>query len=255
MSQGHRFDITGRVAIVTGASSGIGARLARVLHEEGASVVLAARRADRIAALAAELGADRAHAVPTDVTDEAAVRALIAATLERFGRLDIMVNNAGAGNVAPAHEETTEDFRRLLETNLVSVFVGCREAALQMMRNGGGAIVNVASVLGLTASWHIPEAAYCASKGGVVNLTRELGAQWARHGVRVNALAPGWFRSEMTGNYIDSEEGAAHIDRTIPAGRGGDDHELDGALLFLASDASSYVFGQTIAVDGGYTAY
>jgi len=248
------FDVEGRVAAVTGASSGLGARFARVLAAHGARVVLAARREDRITALAEELGADRAVAVPADVTDEQSLRAVVDTAVQRFGGLYVLVNNAGISRVTPAAEESTEDFRSVLEVNLVALFAACREAARVMLPAGRGSIVNVASTLGLVGVGRIPQGSYAASKGGVVNLTRELAAQWARHGVRVNAIAPGWFPSEMTAEMLGDERGMRYIERTVPMRRPGREGELDGVLLFLASDASSYVCGQTIAVDGGWTA-
>jgi NAD(P)-dependent dehydrogenase (short-subunit alcohol dehydrogenase family) len=248
------FDVDGRVAVVTGASSGLGMRFARVLVEHGALVVVAARRAERIAALEAELGSDRCAAVVADVADEASVVGLMRAAVERFGRLDILVNNAGTTHVGPAVEESGEEFRRVLETNVVGLFACCREAAKVMIPGGGGSIVNVASTLGLVGIGRIPQAAYAASKGAVVNLTRELAAQWARSGVRVNAIAPGWFPTEMTAEMFGNEKSLGYIARTVPIGRGGRDEELDGVLLFLASGASSYVIGQVVAVDGGWSA-
>jgi NAD(P)-dependent dehydrogenase (short-subunit alcohol dehydrogenase family) len=248
------FDVEGRVAVVTGSSSGLGARFARVLHDHGARVVLAARRADRIEALAAELGDGRALAVPTDVADEAACAALIGATLDAFGTVDILVNNAAITRSMRALEETTEIFREVVEVNLVGLFTMAREAGRVMVENGRGSVVNIASALGLVGIGRIPQASYTASKGGVVNLTRELAAQWSRQGVRVNAIAPGWFLSEMTETLFAHERTQAFFDRTVPMQRPGTEGELDGVLLFLASDASSYVTGQTIAVDGGWTA-
>ena len=248
------FDVAGRVAVVTGASSGLGMRFARVLAEQGALVVAAARREDRVTALAAELGEDRCVAVRADVADEASVVSLMATAVARFGRIDVLVNNAGTTHVAPALEETTDEFRRVLDTNVAGVFTCCREAARVMIPAGGGSIVNIASALGLVGIGRIPQAAYTASKGAVVNMTRELAAQWARSGVRVNAIAPGWFPTEMTTGLFDNEGGLGFIRRTVPLGRGGNDEELDGALLFLASGASSYVVGQTIVVDGGWSA-
>ena len=247
------FDLDGRVAVVTGASSGLGERFARVLHAQGASVVLAARRVDRIEAVATELGADRALAVGCDVTSEADVVALVERAVERFGRLDVMVNNAGTSRPAPGESEAVADFRAVVETNLVGVFVGCREAAKVMLEQGSGSIVNVASVLGLVGNGRVKQGSYAASKGAVVNLTRELGAQWARKGVRVNAIAPGWFPSEMTQVMWGDEASERFVERGAPIGREGHEHELDGALLFLASAASSYVVGQTLSVDGGWT--
>jgi NAD(P)-dependent dehydrogenase (short-subunit alcohol dehydrogenase family) len=248
------FDVAGRVAVVTGASSGLGSRFARVLVDHGALVVAAARRRERIEALAEELGADRCAAVVADVADEESAAALMRTAVDRFGRLDILVNNAGTTHVGPALEETSAEFRRVLDTNVVGLFTCCREAARLMIPVGGGSIVNIASTLGLVGIGRIPQAAYTASKGAVVNLTRELAAQWARSGVRVNAIAPGWFPTEMTSGMFDNEKSLGYIARTVPLGRGGHDEELDGALLYLASGASSYVIGQVLAVDGGWSA-
>lgn len=249
------FDLSGRVAIVTGASSGLGARFARVLRGAGADVVLAARRANRIETLAAELGAEHALAVASDVREEASVVALVDRAVARFGRLDVMVNNAGIGDPGPAENEATATFRGVLEVNLTAVFTGCREAARIMLPQGSGSIINVASALGLMGTWRLPNAGYAASKGGVVNLTRDLASQWARRGLRVNAIAPGWVATEMNAElFEDAERWQRYLERTVPAGRAGREDELDGVLLFLAGDASTYVNGQTIVVDGGWSA-
>jgi NAD(P)-dependent dehydrogenase (short-subunit alcohol dehydrogenase family) len=247
------WDLNDAVAVVTGASSGLGARFARVLAGRGARVMLGARRAERLHDLVDELGADRAAAVETDVIDEAAVRRLVDGAVARFGRLDVLVNNAGIANVAPAEVDTTASFRSVIEVNLVGLFTCCREAARVMLPQGSGSIVNVASVLGLQASARIPQASYCASKGGVLNLTRELAAQWAGRGVRVNAIAPGWFPSEMTREMFETESGLRYMRRVVPMGRPGMPDELDGALVFLAARASSYVTGQALIVDGGWS--
>jgi NAD(P)-dependent dehydrogenase (short-subunit alcohol dehydrogenase family) len=248
------FDLEGRVAIVTGASSGLGARFARVLAGAGARVVLAARRRDRIEALAGELGADKSLAVAVDVRDDSLLEELVSTAVERFGRLDVMVNNAGIADPGPAEEEEPARFREVVDVNLSAVFSGCRAAARVMLPQGAGSIVNVASALGLMGTWKIPNAGYAASKGGVVNLTRDLGSQWASRGVRVNAMAPGWFESEMTAElFEDADRWQRFLERTVPAGRAGREGELDGALIFLASDASTYVTGQTIVVDGGWS--
>lgn len=245
------FDLTGRVAIVTGASGGLGRQFARVLHGAGATVVAGARRKDRLDDLAVELG-DRLVPVQCDVTVESDCDRLVDAAVAAGG-LDVLVNNAGTGDVVRAEDEPLDQFRGVVELNLVGLFAMCQRAARVMIGRGSGSIINIASALGLVASMPIRQAGYCASKGAVVNLTRELAAQWGRTGVRVNALAPGWFRSEMTDDMFDDDRGMAHIERNTPAGRAGRPGELDGALLFLAADASSYVLGQTIAVDGGWT--
>jgi NAD(P)-dependent dehydrogenase (short-subunit alcohol dehydrogenase family) len=247
------FDLDGRVAVVTGASSGLGAHFARVLRSRGAMVVLAGRREDRLSALARELGTEHAEAVRADVTDESAMVALVDRAVTRFGRLDVMVNNAGVADVGPGETESLLDFERVIRVNLTAVFTGCREAARVMLPAGKGSIVNIASVAGFgSLSERYPLTGYVASKAGVMGLTRELGAQWAARGVRVNAIAPGWFPSAMTGELSDQGQ-VRWIEGRTPIGRAGRLEELGGALVFLASEASSFVIGQTIAVDGGWT--
>jgi NAD(P)-dependent dehydrogenase (short-subunit alcohol dehydrogenase family) len=246
--------LDGRVAVVTGASSGLGERFARVLHAAGATVVVAARRRDRIDALAAELG-ERAVAVACDVTVDADLVALAATAADLGGgAVDVLVNNAGIGSPQPAETEPVATFRDVVEVNLTALFRLSQLVAGPMIEARRGSIVNVASMLGLVAATPIKQASYCASKGGVVNLTRELGCQWARKGVRVNALAPGWFPSEMTDGMWEDEASSRYVADQCPMGRRGEQRELDGALLFLASDASTYVTGQVLTVDGGWTA-
>jgi NAD(P)-dependent dehydrogenase (short-subunit alcohol dehydrogenase family) len=248
-----RFNLDGKVAIVTGASAGLGARFARVLDAAGARVVLTARRVDRLEALAVELR--DAHAVPCDLAEDGAAEALVAAALARYDRVDVLVNNAGYSEPTPALDETTAHFTASLRVNLIAPFELARECARSMtIDDRGGVIVNVASLWGLVGVGQIPEAGYAAAKGGIVNLTRELAAQWARKRVRVNALAPGWFRTEMTeGRMFGDENAERWMKQRTPMGRGGNDDELDGALLFLASDASTFMTGQTVCVDGGWT--
>ena len=249
------FDLHGRVAIVTGASSGLGERFARVLHAAGASVMASARRADRLDTLAASVGDDSRFATMVcDVTSDADCERLTSGTVERFGRVDVLINNAGMAYTLPAEVETPDQFREVIDVNLNGLFVLSQTVGRTMIEQGSGSIVNIASMLGLVASTPVKQASYCASKGAVVNLTRELAAQWARKGVRVNALAPGWFPSEMTAEMVVDESSIAFVQRTCPMGRFGEPEELDGALLFLVSDASSYCTGQTLAIDGGWTA-
>jgi len=249
------FSVEGKVAVVTGASSGLGVAMARGLARAGAHVVLAARRVERLEALAAELeeGGVRTLAVGCDVARADDVERLVDATRERFGRADVLVNNAGITEVVPAEDEPLETFQRVLAVNLVGAFTCTQRFARLMWEGDGGAVVNVASVLGLVGAGQIPQASYAASKGGLVNLTRELAAQWARRGIRVNALAPAWFQSEMTGEMFESEHSRRWIRTRTPMGRAGEEGELVGPLLFLASDAASYVTGQVLAVDGGWT--
>ncbi len=246
------FTLDGRVAVVTGASSGLGDRFARVLHAAGATVVVAARRKDRLDALAAELPG--AVAVACDVSLDADREGLVADVLDRFGTVDVLVNNAGIGHTVSIEDESVEVFRDAIEVNLTAIWHLSKLVGRPMVAQGHGSIVNVASMLGLVAAAPIKEAHYTASKGGVINLTRELAVQWGRKGVRVNALAPGWFPSEMTAG-METDEGAVRYVKTnCPMSRMGDGHELDGALLLLASDAGSYITGATLLVDGGWTA-
>jgi NAD(P)-dependent dehydrogenase (short-subunit alcohol dehydrogenase family) len=246
-----RFSVVGKVAVVTGASSGLGERFARVLHAAGATVVVGARRVERLDALAAELG-DRIVPVACDVAVDADCERLVAAAGDR---IDVLVNNAGIGTPVAAEHEPLDQWRQTVDVNLTAVFVLSQLVGRKMLEQGAGSIVNIASILGLVGSAPIKQAAYCATKGAVVNLTRELGCQWARKGVRVNAIAPGWFMSEMTADDMFGDEASMEfLRRNTPMARGGAEHELDGALLFLASDASSFVTGVTIPVDGGWTA-
>ncbi len=246
------FRLGGRVAIVTGASSGLGDRFARVLHAAGARVVLAARRADRLDALAADL--DGAVVIPTDVADAEARVGLVAETVRQCGTVDILVNNAGVGHAVSIEDEDLDTFRRAMEVNVTAIWHLSKLCGEVMVAKQAGSIVNVASMLGLVGSTPIKQAHYVASKGAVIQLTKELALQWARKGVRVNALCPGWFPSEMTEG-MDTDEGSRRfVQQNSPMPRMGDAQELDGALLLLASDAGSFMTGTNVVVDGGWTA-
>jgi NAD(P)-dependent dehydrogenase (short-subunit alcohol dehydrogenase family) len=246
-----RFDLTGKVAVVTGASSGLGAAFAVGLGQAGADLVLGARRADRLTETRdaiGELGREAISAV-TDVSSPADCQALVDAGIAEFGRVDILVNNAGVSSAAPATRETPAAFERVISINLNGCY-WMAQACGRVMRPGS-TIVNVSSVLALTTAG-LPQAAYSASKAGLLGLTRDLAQQWAgRKGIRVNALAPGFFPSEMTDEYLPGYlEGQL---ARVPMGRVGYVEEITAALVFLASDASSYVNGQTLVVDGGLT--
>jgi NAD(P)-dependent dehydrogenase (short-subunit alcohol dehydrogenase family) len=240
------------VAIVTGASSGLGAHFAGVLHAVGATVVVTARRADRLAQLVGELPG--ATAVVADMSSESDRERLVAEVISRHGCVDVLVNNAGVGGTVAVEDEELERFRSSMEVNVTALWHLSKLCAPSMIETGSGAIVNVASMLGHVGSTPVKQAHYCASKGAVVNLTRELALQWARKGIRVNALCPGWFPSEMTEG-MDTDEGSQRfIASNSPIPRMGELHELDGALLLLASRAGTFLTGQSIIVDGGWTA-
>jgi NAD(P)-dependent dehydrogenase (short-subunit alcohol dehydrogenase family) len=251
MKAADMFSLKGRVALVTGASSGLGVQFARALSDNGAAVALVARRADRLKSLQNEIEekGGRAVAIEADVTDHAAVVRAFDAAEKAFGTVTILVNNAGIAHGGRAVEMPPEEWRKVLSTNLDAVFFWAQEAARRLLAaKKQGAIVNIASVLGLAVSKGA--VAYAAAKAGVVQVTKALAVELAFKGVRVNAIAPGWFVTEMNDAYLTGEAGAA-IKREIPMGRFGNPGDLDGALLLLVSDAGSYITGATVVVDGG----
>ena len=249
-----QFRLDDRVVVVTGASSGLGQRFARVVSGVGAKVVLAARRVDRLEALSADL--PDALAVECDITSPDGPQHLIDATVDHYGRLDVLINNAGISRVIPAVDDDLDDFRHELEVDLIAPYDLARRAARWWIDNDhSGVVVNLGSVLGEVSGGRLRVPGYATAKGGLHNLTRELAVQWARRGIRVNALAPAWFETEMnSAEMFHTDSGRNYVESGTPMGRGGEPHELDGALLLLASDAGSYLTGHVLLVDGGWTA-
>jgi 2-dehydro-3-deoxy-D-gluconate 5-dehydrogenase len=248
------FSLEGRVALITGGNSGIGRAVALAMHEAGAKVAIGGRRADRNAAVLAELGGgERAAAFELDVCDEAAVERTVNAVVERFGRLDVLVNNAGDVNRKSVMELERSDWERVLAINLTGPFLCTKHAARKMKAQGGGKIINIASVYGLTAPSKGLQVAYTASKHGVIGLTRVNAVELMPLGIQVNAIAPGYFFTEMTGELRGTPLEAA-IKKRTPSGHLGETAQLVGTCLYLASAASDHVSGVCIPVDGGYLA-
>ncbi|UOM36570.1 SDR family NAD(P)-dependent oxidoreductase [Acuticoccus sp. I52.16.1] len=245
------FELDGTTVLVTGASSGLGAHFARMLAGHGASVVLAARRVDALALACEEIrrAGGRADAIALDVTDAASVSQAVALVRERHGRIHAAINNAGVTVTKSLLDHDAADWDRVLDTNLRGPFLVGRAVAEAMREDGGGAIVNVASILGLRVAGQV--ASYATSKAGLVQLTKAMALEWARYGVRVNALCPGYMSTDLNRDFFDSEAGSALV-RRIPQRRLGQIEELDGPLLLLCSAAGSYMTGSVVAVDGGH---
>jgi NAD(P)-dependent dehydrogenase (short-subunit alcohol dehydrogenase family) len=246
------FQLSGRVAVVTGASSGLGTGFARTLASAGATVYAAARRVERLAALADEV--EGVVPVECDITVDADRRSLVDRVLAEAGRIDVLVNNAGRPGRPNAEDESPEEFSSILDVNLAAGFHLATSVASTTPAGEAASIINISSVVGLVSTAPIGGASYAASKAGVLGLTRELAGQWGRRGIRVNAIVPGWFDTEMTDGLFSNQRSADWVRRNTMLARGGRPGEVDGAVLFLASDASSYVTGQTLVVDGGWTA-
>ncbi len=250
------FDLAGKVSVVTGASSGLGVQFAKALARQGADLAIVARRAEKLEGLSKEINSmgRRCMAVKCDVTIESEIKAAVERIVDEYGKIDILVNNAGVAEVSPAEQHTNEQWDRVLDTNLKGVFIFARETGKIMIRQKYGRVINITSMYGHIANTVSSNVSYHASKGAVVNLTRALAAEWAKHNITVNAIGPGFFASEMTEGLVEDKQFVDFVKFRCPAGRVGKPGELDGALVYLASDASSYTTGQTIFVDGGWTA-
>ena len=247
------FRLDGKIALVTGASSGIGAQTVKLFSSLGAKVIAAARREDRLHDLANQY--PDVIAVKCDVGVEADCKNLVDTVINEYDKIDILINNAGISDPIPALEEDLDQFKRVIQIDLISCFHLAQLCAQHMeTQETGGAIVNVASIHGFVGSSPNNQPGYTAAKGGLINLTRELALEWARHGIRVNAIAPGYISTELTDEMIAGESGRKWIERNTPMRRPGEVNELDGAMLLLASDAGSYITGETIAIDGGWLA-
>lgn len=248
------FDINDRCALVTGASSGLGRHFARTLATEGARVAVAARRMEQLIALQDEIDAAGGRALPVhlDVSARASVEACVAKVEQEFGPIEIVINNAGVAVTKPIGQQTETAWDEVMNTNVKGAWLLVQEVVRRRLEDQRAcSIINIASILGLVGAAQVP--AYCASKAALINLTRSLTAEIARHGIRVNALAPGYIETDLNREFLTSEAGE-RLQRRIPARRFGVPEDLDGALLFLASDASRYVHGSVLTVDGGQTA-
>jgi gluconate 5-dehydrogenase len=250
------FDLTGKVALVTGASSGLGVQFAKVLAGQGAKIAIIARRIEKLEAAKKEIEDEfgvEVLALPCDVLDVAKIKETVAAIKERFGRIDILVNNAGTARSVPAEEQSDEDWKAVIDTNLNAVYYVAREVGKVMKEQKYGKIINLGSIHSAVAMRGSGLSGYCASKGGVLMLTKELANEWAKDGITVNAIGPAYFPSEMTGHVIENDSFLKLVELSCPMGRPGRTGELDGAIVYFASDASSYTTGQILWIDGGWT--
>jgi len=250
------FDLTGKVAVITGASSGLGVQMAKALANQGAAICVLARRKERIEAVAKEIHETfgvETLAVTCDVTDTDKVNAARDAIYAKFGRADIIVNSAGTGGITPTVDVTDEQLMQEVNIDLVGTFKMARAFAPGMIKNGFGRIINIASMYGLVGNMAAPSAPYHAAKGAVVNLTRALAAEWGKDGITVNSICPGYFYTELTAATLETEWFSNYAKGAVPIGRYGKEGELDTTVIYLASPLSTYVNGMNIAVDGGYT--
>ncbi len=248
------FDLTGKTAIVTGGSRGIGVEMAEGLAEAGAHLMLCARREEWLTETVEEFRSRgfTVEGVTCDVSKESDVQAVVDATIEKFGAVDVLINNAGISWGAMPEEMPLAQWQKVIDVNLTGCFLFAQIAGREMLKKSSGSIINIASIAGMTSSANGPfYAGYAASKAGLIGLTRELAASWGRRGIRVNAIAPGFFHSRLADKVIDIYERSIQENNVIP--RIGEEGELKGATVFLASDASSYITGQTLVIDGGMT--
>lgn len=250
------FDLKGNVAVVTGASTGLGLQMAKAFANQGANLVLLARRMNLLEenakAISEEFGVE-VLPFACDITKVEQVKAAVAATIEKFSKVDILVNNAGTGAVGNAEDITDEQFMHEMEIDLFGSFICAREFGKEMIKAKYGRIINIASMYGLVGNMIVGSAPYHAAKGGVVNMTRALAAEWGKHGITVNSICPGYFYTDLTTATLDSDFFQEIAKKNIPLQRYGRSGELDTCAIFLASPSSTYVNGQNIAVDGGYT--
>ena len=252
------FDLTGHVAVVTGASRGLGVSFARGLAKAGCDLVIAARDVEQLKDVAADLAQFGRRVVPVeaDIRQRADVEATMARTVEEFGKIDVLVNNAGISAVADAEAMTDDEWQSVIDTNLTGLFTCAQQAARRMLSQGRGKIINIASMYGISASSYVSQVSYVASKAGVLGLTRELAVEWAPKGLHVVALAPGFFRSDQTvWAFEENKELGEKLLAKVPMGRMGKLEELEGTIVYLASDASGYMNGQALVLDGGFLSW
>lgn len=249
------FDLTGKVAVVTGASSGLGVQFAKALARQGADLALVARRMEKLEKVKAEIEAIgvRCLAVKCDVTSSAQIANAVSQIVEHFGKIDILLNNAGIALSGPAEEQTDETWEAMMATNVNSVYYFSREAGKVMIEHNYGKIVNIGSIHSSVAMPGLPISAYCTTKGAVLMMTKEMANEWAKYNITVNAIGPAYFPSEMTDEVLSDEGFMQLVRHSCPMGRPGREGELDGAVVYFASDASSYTTGQLLSVDGGWT--